>query len=88
METSSRSIARVTCYGLRDHGQTVHSQPELEEAKANACLIAAAPELLDVAIAFLAWIDSGQRGFPSEAKLQASVSMARTALTKAKGGDQ
>jgi hypothetical protein len=46
VHTSTRSIARVTCYGVRDHGNAVYSQPEVDEARANARLIVASPVLL------------------------------------------
>jgi hypothetical protein len=46
IHSTSRSIARVTCYGLRDHGNTIYSPSEYAEALANGHLIAAAPELL------------------------------------------
>lgn len=60
------------------------AEPEICEA--NARLVAAAPELLEAAKRFIAWIDSGKRGFPSESKLDAAVTETRTAVAKATTG--
>lgn len=57
--------------------------PQCEE---RAHLIAAAPESAAACEMFIAWVDSGAKGFPDEAKLIAAVKHARAALAKAAGG--
>ena len=60
-----------------------HETIDEPEQKAVISLIEAAPELLEAAKAFLAWIESGKKGFPSERKLNAAVDKAQAGLAKA-----
>jgi hypothetical protein len=53
--------------------------------EADARLIAAAPEQNEACEALIAWIDSGDKGFPDEALLNKAVKKARAALAKVRG---
>ena len=55
------------------------------EAEANACLIAAAPDCHKANLAFVAWLDSCEKGWPNEALLYRAASKARAALANAGG---
>lgn len=68
-------------------GQTIRvfglSLTSSDEAKANSCLIAAAPDLLEAAQAFVAWSDaSGLHASPDS-----PIGRARAAIAKATGAD-
>ena len=59
-----------------------------EGITADARLISASPDLLEAAIEFIAWIDSGKKGFPSEEKLHKAADGAIKAIAKVKGTEK
>lgn len=57
----------------------------LEQADANCCLVAAAPDLLDALRPLLEFAAEANEGLPEGGQLSANIERARVAIAKAEG---